>query len=78
MRSGAQINMSLRLTTTHENVRSALECGSLLPLSLSPACWPCSGAPPLWSEAASKPAGLKRQQAAALQSFTLTESNYVA
>jgi hypothetical protein len=25
--------VSLRLTTLHENARSALECGSLLPLS---------------------------------------------
>jgi hypothetical protein len=26
------------------NCRSALECGSLLPLLLRPACWPCTGA----------------------------------
>jgi hypothetical protein len=26
--------------TVHENARSALECGSLLPPSPRPACWP--------------------------------------
>jgi len=37
-----------RLTTVHENARSAVECGSLLPLSLRPACWPWKGIPCLW------------------------------
>jgi len=54
------------LTTVREGGRSALECGSLLPLYPRPACWPQRGA---WAgEAASKLAGSKRQQAAALQS----------
>jgi len=30
----------LWLTTAHENARSALECGGLLPLYHRPACWP--------------------------------------
>src|SRR5262249_16949867 len=34
--------------TVHENARSAVECGSLLPLSLRPACWPWKGIPCLW------------------------------
>jgi hypothetical protein len=56
-----------------EGGRSALECGSLLPLSLRPACWPVRGA---WAgEAASKLAGSKRQQAAALQSACFRGSN---
>src|SRR5208337_1041316 len=54
------------LATVREGGRSALECGSLLPLSRRPACWPVRGA---WAgEAASKLARSKRQQAAALQS----------
>jgi hypothetical protein len=48
------------LTTVHENARSALECGSLLPLSSGPACWPCGGC--CSSEDASKLARQKRQQ----------------
>src|SRR5262249_39407527 len=42
------MDMSLRLTTVHENARSAVECGSLLPLSLRPACWPWKSIPCLW------------------------------
>jgi hypothetical protein len=34
-----------RLTTVYENARRAVECGSLLPLSLRPACWPWKGIP---------------------------------
>src|SRR6516225_7097534 len=63
--------MSLRLTTVHENARSAVECGSLLPLSPAGRDQLASRAavyPRLWSEAASKLAGSKRQQAAALHS----------
>ena len=33
-------SMSLRLSTV-QNARSALECGSLLPLYARPACWSC-------------------------------------
>ncbi|SPE28900.1 hypothetical protein SBA2_410065 [Acidobacteriia bacterium SbA2] len=43
----------------------ALECGSLLPLSSQPACWPVRGASV--GQSATKLAGRKRQQAAALQ-----------
>jgi len=35
----------------------ALDCGSLLPLSLRPACWPLSAGPYCGSEAASRLAG---------------------
>ena len=49
------------LTTLHENTRSALECGSSLPLSCRPACGPCRGA--CSSEDASKLAMQKRQEA---------------
>jgi len=35
-----------RLAIVHAN-SEAMECGSLLPLSLRPACWPCRAAPRL-------------------------------
>jgi hypothetical protein len=54
----------LWLTTAHENARSALECGGLLPLYPRPACWPgrvhCASP----DEAASK-FGIKAAAAAA-------------
>ena len=64
-------SMNSRVAIVRESARSALECGSLLPLSpprrdqLAGRAAVC----PVWAgEAASKLAGSKRQQAAALQS----------
>src|SRR5215472_13826492 len=55
----AKMDMSLRLTTVHENARSAVECGSLLPLSLRPACWPWKGIPCLGERGVERARGTK-------------------